>query len=71
MSATRKTTRRVIGGLAIGMLLPLLLVSAFEFLIISMGVAPPVEDPLVLWNPRRDQELAESQGEFRFHREWL
>jgi len=71
MTATQKRARRIAGGLALGILLPLALFSMIEFLVVTTGSAPPEQDPLVLWNPHRDQELTESKGEFRFSRQWL
>ena len=46
---------------------PLLFLCVTEFLVASFDAAPPVPDPVVVWNQTRQAEIASSAGEFRFH----
>ncbi len=55
----------------LALLSPLVFLSVVEFAVATFDLAPPFVDPIVVWNDRRDTEIHQASGEFRFDRRFL
>lgn len=62
---------RPLARLGLAVATPLLLVALIEFVVITLGLAPPAPRPLEIWSPKEDRRLADADSTFQQSSDWL
>ncbi|MCC7172431.1 MAG: hypothetical protein IT459_18435 [Planctomycetes bacterium] len=66
-SRTSKSRARVVVAIAT----PLVLVALLEFVVVTLGLAPPAPAAMEIWDSKEDRQFTDGASAFRFRREWL
>lgn len=66
-SRTSRSRARIVVAIAT----PLVLVALLEFVVVTLGIAPPAPPALEIWDSKEDRRLNDGASAFQFRREWL